>query len=193
VFKRVPNGWVFTTPGLWPVGGATYLVNDAQKAALAESLKRCGNAIDRVFLVLVWICLIPGFVGVRSEMLGVILVGLVVALVVIRAPALQVFAIRPILAGAAAAPIRISFWDGLLAWPRSQAQTTSVLGLALGFVWLAVVTVLVWIGPPGSARGLPRHFSAGDYLYVLAIVFFTVHFGAALFLKLWEGRSQEPN
>jgi len=191
LFKRVPGGWAFTTPGLWPVGGSTYLVSDAQKAELVASLKRCGNSIDRVFLLLLWICLIPGFVGIHSTILGATIVGLVVVLLVVRTPAIYVFAIRPILADAVATPVRVSFWGGLLAWPRAQAQTTSFLGLTVGFVWLAVVTILVWIGPPTSNHALPRHFSTGDYLYAFAIVFFTVNFGVALFLKLRERRSHE--
>jgi hypothetical protein len=41
LFRRVPEGWVFTTQGLWPVGGgSTYLVNDAQKAELLARLGR---------------------------------------------------------------------------------------------------------------------------------------------------------
>jgi len=191
VFKRVPEGWVFTTPGIWPIGGASYLVTDAQKAALVERLKRCGAAIDRVFLALIWVCLILGFIGVRFPVIGEILVGVVFLFLVVRAPVLQVCAIRPVLAGAAAAPIRVSMWDGLLAWPRSQAETTSVLGLAVGFVWLVVATVLVWIGL--SAHGLPTQFSPGGALYVLALVFFTLHFGMALFFKLREGCSAGPN
>src|SRR5580704_373084 len=40
-FRRAPEGWVFTTPGLWPVGGRwTYLVDDAQKAQLLARLGR---------------------------------------------------------------------------------------------------------------------------------------------------------
>jgi len=166
-------------------------VNDAHKAELVARLERCGNRIDRMFLLLLWICLVPGFVGIHSEILGVTIVGLVVVLFTIRTPAIQLFAIRPVLADAAATPIRVSFWGGLLAWPRAQAQTTSVLGLTVGFLWLALVTILVWIGPPTSNRELPKHFSRGDYLYALAIVFFTVNFGVALFLKLMERRSQE--
>jgi len=37
-FKRVPEGWLFTAPAVWP-RRATYLVSDAQKEALARRLR----------------------------------------------------------------------------------------------------------------------------------------------------------
>ncbi len=40
-FKRVPEGWLFTTPNPWIVGRRrTYLVNDAQKPAIAARVRR---------------------------------------------------------------------------------------------------------------------------------------------------------
>jgi hypothetical protein len=40
-FKRVPEGWLFATPNPWIVGPRrTYLVNDAQKPAIAARVRR---------------------------------------------------------------------------------------------------------------------------------------------------------
>lgn len=46
LFRRVPEGWLITTPVLWPIGGRVYLLSEAQKAQLAACLERWQPRID---------------------------------------------------------------------------------------------------------------------------------------------------
>ena len=83
LFQQVPDGWLFTTPILWPVGGRKYVVNDTQKVDLVERLTRWRRRSDRMFSVVLlviilwqltrydWITALSELVGVNSEILGV--------------------------------------------------------------------------------------------------------------------------
>jgi hypothetical protein len=201
LFRRVPEGWVFTTQGLWPVGGgSTYLVNDAQKAELLARLERWSYGLMHPFpfiaLILLlqlthydWIRALSGLVGIRSDILDVTIVGLLFVLFVLIPPAIQLYVVRPILADAVALPIRVGFCGGLLAWPRSLAQTYSYLGLTVIFLYFPVGTITVWYG---AFTSNDRDVSLLDFLAVnLTFIVPTLLFVVALFLKLRARRSAE--
>jgi hypothetical protein len=104
LFQRVPDGRLFTTPILWPVGGRKYLVNDAQKADLVERLTRWRSRSDRMFSVLLlliilwqltrydWITAVSELVGVHSEILGVTIFSMIMLLFAFTTPAVQLLA-----------------------------------------------------------------------------------------------------
>jgi hypothetical protein len=194
----VAKGWVFTTSGLWPVGhGSAYLVNDMQKAELLARLerRRFGFVLPFFALFLLsqlrydWIGALTGLVGIHSDILAVTIIVLVLVLFVTATQAIRWFDLRSILAGAVATPIRVGFWGGLLAWPRSLAQTLSFVGLAVTFVYFPVSLIAVWHAALTSNDG---HFSLLFFLVVnLALIVPTAVFVVALFLKLRAKRPPE--
>jgi hypothetical protein len=201
LFSRVPEGWIFTTQGLRPVGGgSTYLVNDAQKAELLTRLQRWSYGLMHPFpfIVLIlllqlthddWIGALSGLVGTRSDILDVTFVGLLFVLFVLIPPAIQLYVIRPILAEAVALPVRVGFLGGLLAWPRSLAQTYSYLGLTVIFLYFPVGTIALWYG---ALTSNDSHVSLLDFLAVnLAFIVPTLLFVVALFLKVSARRLAE--
>jgi hypothetical protein len=115
--------------------------------------------------------------------------GLTFVLFVIIPLAVRLFVIRPILADVEATPIRVGFWGGLLAWPRSLAQTHSFLGLTVPFPLFLGYLMAVWYG---TLMSNDRDFSFLVFLFLnLVFIVSTVLFAVALFLKLRARRSPE--
>jgi hypothetical protein len=193
LFQRVPDGWLFTTPILWPVGGRKYVVNDAQKVDLVERLTRWRRRCDRVFSIVLlliilwqltrydWITALSELVGVHSEILGVTIFVLIMLLFAFATPAVQLLAIRNILAGAVATPAKVGLLDSVLALPRSLAETSSVPVLLLCAASITNGEVL-WYRALTSNDG---HHSLLALLAVgLVVIIPILLMAAALFLKL---------
>ena len=198
LFQQVPDGWLFTTPILWPVGGRKYVVNDTQKVDLVERLTRRRRRSDRMFsfvLLLIilwqltrydWITALSELVGVNSEILGVAIFLLIMLLFAFATPAVQLLAIRPILAGAMATPAEVGLLDSVLALPRSLAETSSILVLLLcaaiitngGVLWYRVLTA-----------NDDRHSLLALFAVGLVVVIPILLMAAALFLKV---RARRP-
>ena len=198
LFQQVPDGWLFTTPLLWPVGGRKYVVNDSQKADLVERLTRWRRRSDRMFSVVLlliilwqltrydWIAALSELVGVNAEFLGVAIFLLIMLLFAFATPAVQLLAIRPILAGARATPARVGLLDSVLALPRSLAETSSILVLLLcaaiitngGVLWYRALTA-----------NDDRHSLLALIAVGLVVVIPILLMAAALFLKV---RARRP-
>jgi hypothetical protein len=196
----VPDGWLFTTPILWPVGGRNYVVNDAQKMDLVERLGRWRRKSDRkssvLLLVLMswqfthydWITPLSEFLGVKSELLGVTILVAIVVLLAIATPILQLLAIRPLLLDAVRTPGKVGLWDSLLALPRSLAESSSLLVVLLcaaivingGVLWYRALT------PNGTQLSLIVLLAVGFVVTVPILVMV-----AALFMKLRAKRRRE--
>ena len=200
LFQRVPDGWLFTTPILWPVGGRKYLVSDVTKAELIERLARWRRRSDRMSSVLLlvlmswqfthydWITPLSGFLGVQSELLGVTIFLAIVVLLAIATPILQLLAIRPVLTGTVLTPGKVGLWDSLLALPRSLAESSSLLVVLLcaaivingGFLWYRALTA------NGTQLSLIVLLAVGFVVTVPILVMV-----AALFIKLRAKRRGE--
>ena len=157
MFRRAPEGWVFTAPGLLPGDSATYLVNDAQKAELVARLERWRKRSDGIFWVLwlpilsLWafphydlISAVLELFGIHSTIVVVTIVGLIVVLFVIGHTAIQLFVIRSVLTDAVATPIKLGFWDRLLASFGSLAQAAPFLGFTVFFLTFAFLAIDIW-------------------------------------------------
>jgi hypothetical protein len=142
-FTRTPDGWRFTAPMLWPIGGRVYLVNAPQKAELLRRLELWSRWINR--LCLLWFVLmvvgqqkscdlvepLSQAIGISSGAVAAAIVAPPLVLILAGTPALQLLAIRSILARAVATPTRVGLWERLLATPESLARSSSYLGLTL--------------------------------------------------------------
>ena len=198
LFQQVPDGWLFTTPILWPVGGRKYVVNDSQKADLVERLTRWRRRSDRMFSVVLlliilwqltrydWIAALSELVGANSEILGVAIFLLIMLLFAFATPAVRLLAIRPLLAGARATPAKVGLLDSVLALPRSLAETSSILVLLL---CAAIITNggVLWYRALTTNDG--RHSLLALLAVGLAVIIPILLMAAALFLKL---RAKRP-
>jgi hypothetical protein len=198
LFQQVPDGWLFTTPILWPVGGRKYVVNDAQKVDLVELLTRWRRRSDSMFSVVLlliilwqltrydWITALSELVGVHSEILGVTIFLLIMLLFAFATPAVQLLAIRPILANATATRVKVGLLDSVLALPRSLAETSSLLVLLL-------CSAIIINGGVLWYRALTSNDSRHSLLALLAVglagIIPILLMAAALFLKL---RAKRP-
>jgi hypothetical protein len=194
-FRRAPEGWVFTTPGLWPVGGRwTYLVDDAQKAQLLARLGRWRfisvilfTAILAVLLALCGGLSRSGFPDwSHFAVFAAISALFAFALFGVAIPSFQLFTLRPVLATAVpTTPIstrRTDFWTDLLAVPGHLARTYSLR-------WLTVSCLLFgWFSMKSAHDALA---SKGGYFSAISMLPLTGVFGVALFLKLKESRSRK--
>src|SRR3954447_13541994 len=142
-FKRTPDGWIFQAPGvLAPFGyGSHYLVSDAQKEALAARLRRVWTWT--LVLIAVGASGAPiiidnfPFAGPQS-MLGkwVVYGGLFVVLTLAIA-FWQIWAIRPLLAGAQATTQHISFAERMHT-QAAAAKTWYLIMIAIAMLLFCV-------------------------------------------------------
>ncbi len=111
LFRRVPEGWLITTPVLWPIGGRVYLLSEAQKAQLVACLERWQPRIDTMSSwvnapVLLFIIVsqltyydlvgaLSELVGIRSEILFITIFGFLFCLFMFGPPAIQLLVARP--------------------------------------------------------------------------------------------------
>jgi len=190
LFRRLPDGWVFSAPRVWLGGPArSYLVNDVQKAELLARLGRWRIVWLVLFAALLVSCgslsllWTSDWINFATLAAGLALSGFLLFGVAI--PSAQLIILQPILASAmpitlARAPIRTGVRDSLLADSMRQARTYSLR-------WLTVSCLV--FGCLGIKSGYDALTSQGDYVYALAMLFFFADSSVALFLKLRERRS----
>jgi hypothetical protein len=194
-FRRAPEGWILTTPGLWPVGGGwTYRVDDAQKTELLARLARW-RFISFIMFAAILAALLAVSGGLsRSGFPGWIHFAVFAGISVVSAfvlfgvaiPSFQLFILRPVLATAEpTTPMpmrRTDSWCDLLALPGLLARTYSLR-------WLTVPCLLSgWFSMKSGHDALT---SEGGYFSAISMLLLTGVLGVALFLKLKESRSRE--
>src|SRR5882672_1562256 len=117
-FKRVPEGWLFTTASPWIFAPRrTYLVSDAQKPALAARVRR-GRYVRLILLIPMMLLLgaalmmVPSWLRARSLELWALLGGFVVVftIVIIGSDYLNV---RPLLRDLPCSSQKVTFGDML--------------------------------------------------------------------------------
>jgi hypothetical protein len=199
-FTRTPDGWQFTAPMVWPLGGRVNLVNEAGK--LLRRLEQWRRWINRLYLLLFvpmvaahetrtsgdLVGALSQAIGIRSGVVAAAIVALPVILISVGTPALQLLAIRSILARAIALPTLVGLWERFLATPGSLARSNSDLGLT--FILLTCVVYgsfssdSVLRAPEGDwSILLPLTIGSGFILLAIA-------FMAALLFKLRAGGSE---
>jgi hypothetical protein len=156
-FKRVPEGWLFTTASPWVFARRrTYLASEEQKPALAARVRR-GRYIRVLLTVAMLVLLVAAFVAAPS-LLRLDSVGtwawlggfvLVFTVVVVESDYLNV---RPLLRDLPRSTQRITFGD----MARNQAAASSVKALAIFtgiFVFAATTNMLQSLVAGGSVLG----------------------------------------
>jgi len=129
-FKRTDGGWIFKAPSPWLVGPAPhYIVNDAQKAAIARRLRR-NKAINVAVIVILF--LILGFMVARMpefplEVAWYVAVPVIIVLVGLG----RYVAVRPLVAGLPRTSNRITFSDQVRSGAAYMSLTRSVVFFAL--------------------------------------------------------------
>lgn len=156
-FKRAHDGWLFTSPTVWP--RRTYLVTDAQKANLVGALRR----MLAVQLVLIFVAVFGA--TTLAENYEPLTRWLVFGIAAVAATFLSwlywAFSIRPLVAGLAPTDERITFSD------RFKRQAT-IFPKAVIIVMLLGSLVLFAGGVAVSLHG------AWDLMDVAGIVFFGI-------------------
>jgi hypothetical protein len=138
-FTRTRSGWRFTAPMVWPLGGRVYLVNETRKAELLRRLEQWRRWINRLYLL--WFIpmvvvhetrtsddlveALSQAIGLSYGVVAAAIVAPPVILISVGTPALQLLAIRSILARAIALPTRVGLWERFLATPESLAGSNS--------------------------------------------------------------------
>jgi hypothetical protein len=148
-FTRTPDGWRFTAPMLWPIGGRVYLVNDPQRGELLRRLELSSLWIH--LLCLLWwvsmslthgtrIDLFEGLshaLGIGALAMAAAIVSLGFVLILVGTPALQLLAIRIILVRAVATSAQVGLWERLRATSKSLSRS-SYLRLTLLLLFCVV-------------------------------------------------------
>ena len=188
-FSRVPQGWIFTVRGgRSDPTNRSYLVNDAQKAALVVRIN-CWRVACLILLGSILATLVvaaesvsrAGFSGwIDLTIVTAVFVHLALALYRAAIPSIQWFLLRPVLAGA---PAPTGFWASMLVGlGRDDARTYSTGWLAFLGLFFCFGSV-VWIKDALASNG--------DYALAICFAYCAVQTGAALFLKLSAKRSSE--
>jgi hypothetical protein len=188
-FGRVPQGWIFTVRGgRSDLTNRSYLVNDAQKAALVVRIN-CWRVACLILLgsiLATFVVAAESFprAGFSGWMDLIIVTALFVHLATVvygaAIPSIQWFLLRPVLAGV---PAPTGFWAStLIGLGRDEARNFSTgwlvfLCLSLGFA------SAIWIKDALASNG--------DYALAICFAYCAVQTGAALFLKLSAKRSSE--
>jgi hypothetical protein len=185
LLSRVPEGWIFTIGRKW-----SYLVNDAQRAELLARLDRW-RFVSFVLLasILAVLAALSGGLS-RSGFPDWIhfavfaVTSAVAALLLFRValPRIQLFIVRPVLAGARPAaappPTRVGLWESVSLDIRRQAQIWSLRGLML---------TCAAFGLFSAKAGYAAFMSKDTYLHAASMVLLTAYFGVLLSVKL-KGR-----
>ena len=179
-FKRVPEGWLFTTANPWVFAPRrTYLVSDAQKPAIAARVRR-GRYIRVILLVPMVVLLVAAFIMVPSLLdfrsvatwlvLGAFVVVFTIAIVVG-----DHLAVRPLLRDVPRSSQKIIMTDML----RRQGEAMSVRALVIFTLIFLVAGVANTYQALTSVRGNP--FAAiGAIIFAL----FAIAFAGMLVAKL---------
>jgi hypothetical protein len=182
--------------------GRVYLVNDAGKADLLRRLEQWRRWINRLYLL--WFVpmvvahetrtsgdlveALSHAIGISYGVVAAAIVALPVILISVGTPALQLLAIRSILARAIALPTRVGLWERFFATPESLARSNSYLGLT--FILLTCVVYGSFssysvLRSPEADWSILLPLTIGSGFILLAIAFM-----AAFLFKLRAGGSE---
>jgi hypothetical protein len=186
-FKRVPEGWLFTTPSPWVFAPRrTYLVTDAQKPALAARVRRARylRLILMIPMMLVLVAVFvryPTLLNARSVATWLGFVAFIVVFTVIITLS-DHLCVRPLLHDLPRSVQKIGFADMM----RRQSAALSVKALA-------IFTAIFVIAAVANAAEMLMSDRASPFAAVSAFAFalFAIAFLAMLVLKLRARR--EPS
>jgi hypothetical protein len=179
-FKRVPEGWLFTTANPWVFGPRrTYLVNDAQKPALAARVRR-SRYIRLILLVPIALLLAAAFImfpsslNVRSVQAWLVW-GAFVVLITIAISVSDYLTVRPLLRDVPRSSQKIALTDML----GRQGEAMSVRALA-------IFTLIFVIGTAGQTYQALTSVRLGALVAISAVAFawLAFVFGRMLVAKL---------
>jgi hypothetical protein len=179
-FKRVPEGWLFTTPSPWVFARRrTYLVTDAQKPALAAAVRRGRYVrliliIPTVLLLVAVFFLYPSLLNARSLVTWLAFGAFIVAFTYIITIG-DHLAVRPLLHDLPRSSQKISFADMM----ERQSQIMSVRALVIFIAIFVAAAAAGAIEAFTAAR--PSPFSAAG---AVAFALFALAFLAMLVIKL---------
>jgi hypothetical protein len=193
-FTRTPNGWRFTSPMLWPIGGWVYLVNDAQRCELLCRLKLLNLRINRLELLL-WV---PMFfssmtrIDRLSEWLShaIGIVALAMFVLSLGTPALQLLAIRNILVRAVATSTQVGLWER--SWEASKPLSrSSYRGLTLPLLFCLVVCGALCYIALWAYEADTNWFFLIPLAIAVSLILWAVIPAMALIIKLGVGHSED--
>jgi hypothetical protein len=180
-FKRVPEGWLFTVANPWIVAPRrTYLVNDAQKPAIAARV-RLSRYVRLMVMLPTVLLMVAVFVADPTLLLNSLSVkafmvfGAFVVLMAVAMTAADYLTVRPLIRDLPRTSQKISLADMM----RSQSaamSTKSLMIITLFFVVLAAHYTFEWLTSAGG------HGSAA--IIAVFLLLLTVMFGGMLIAKL---------
>ena len=126
-FRQVKNGYVFSTP--WFAGPSRcYSVNEAQKMAIAERLRRTRRVLMFSGIPIPIMFKAVGCFGIANELIFFVAILIVVLASIIAANIYGIYKLRPLLAGLPPTRERGPTWSERL---KFRAERTTWLGLVL--------------------------------------------------------------
>ena len=146
-FKRVPDGWLFAPPSVWP--RRTYLVTDEQKAGL-------GNALRRMmwvqFVVVLVVCLVLGtLLEGRDRLTYWLAYGAATVAMMALSWAYMTIVLRPLLGGLAPTQEHITFADRFTRQAVAMPKAIIII-MALISLMLFAGGALVWLQAKWNAQ-----------------------------------------
>jgi hypothetical protein len=179
-FKRVPEGWLFTTPNPWVFAPRrTYLVTDAQKPAIAAAVRR-GRYVRLIVIVPTVLLLVavffmyPSLLNASSPVTWLAFGAFIVAFTYIITIG-DHLAVRPLLHGLPRSSQKISFGDMM----ARQSQMMSVRALVI------FIAIFVAAAAAGTIEILTSvHASPFSAVGAVAFALFAVLFLAMLVIRL---------
>ena len=179
-FKRVPEGWLFTTASPWVFAPRrTYLVTDAQKPAIAARVRRGRYArlilmIPMLLLLVAIFIMYPSLLDASSLATWLVLVGYIIVFTIIITVS-DYLAVRSLLRGLPRSSQKVSFAEMM----RRQSETLSVKALAIFIAIFVIAAGASAIEALTSVRGNP--FST---VGAVGFTLFAIAFLAMLVIKL---------
>ncbi len=134
-FKRIPEGWLFTTVNPWVFAPRrTYLVSDAQKPAIATRVRRArylraAVMLPMMALMVAAIVMNPALLTMvkTSTLMGVLVFGAVGVLTVIAITACDHLTVRSLLGDLPRSSQKIGYADMM----QSQGKAMSTMAIAI--------------------------------------------------------------
>jgi hypothetical protein len=143
-FKRIPDGWLFTTPNPWVFGPRlTFVVNAKQKPAIAAGVRRSRYLnmilmLATVPLQLAVFLVAPSLTDSRSSAAWLAIGGFVVVFTIVTRTCEHLI-IRPLLHGLPRTSQKIRLNDML----RTQSEAMSVKALSIATLYLALLAAAI--------------------------------------------------
>lgn len=173
-FKRIPEGWLFTTVNPWLFAPRrTYLVSDAQKPAIAARVRRARYLrVPAMFammaLMVAVIVMNPALLTMfkTSSLVGALVLGAFGVLTVAALVACDHLTIRPLLRDLPRSSQKIGYTDMM----RSQSKAMSTMAIAI-FAALFVLSALghTYLALTSPGIHWPMAISAMAFVLIAAV------------------------